>query len=384
MKQVVFIFILALMSTLAYGQLKVASDGKVGVGTSTPDRGLEVVGQMLITNGDTYPVAKQATMLMRHYSDPAVHFAFFKSQSSSTQNLVNFGGGAGANYAATSVVFFSTPGTTDLNGTERMRIRGDGRLRISSTGGSTTHDLTLHGTASKTGGGVWATISDLRLKTGVKNYDGGLKEIMQMRPVFFSYKDGIDAMNKEYVGVIAQEMQKIAPYTVEEVDVTFEEGEKRTIEYDKILTYDGTAVTYMLVNAVKEQQEQIEERDAQLDDLQAQIDELREMMVNLKGNTTNTETDVLLEGSDVAYLKQNEPNPFLESTVIKYYVPENTTGAHLNIFSIEGQLLKTIKLTDTGHGQVNVTANAIPAGDYKYQLVADGKIVANKTMVIVR
>ena len=375
--------------------LIVTPTGDVGIGTATPGRKLEVLGQLMVTNLNTYPTAKQSTMVMRHYSNPALDFAYFKAQTSATQNLVNFGGGAGANAAATAVVFFSTPGISDLNGTERMRIRGDGRVRISSTGGSTTHDLTLHGTAAKTGGGSWAGISDRRLKQNVRKFDGGLKEVMEIKPVYYQYKEGIDPLRKEYVGVIAQEMQKVAPYTVEEKEVTFEEGEKRTIEYDNILTYDGTAVTYMLVNAVQEQQAQIEERDEAIEDLQAenaqiqdQLAKLTEIVLSLQKNCACADVqekvskDKVELSGDLPYLEQNQPNPFRENTLIKYYLPEGHENASINIFTSEGKLLKNVKITEYGHGQINLTANSLPAGSYMYQLVTDKGVVANKTMVL--
>ena len=62
-----------------------------------------------------------------------------------------------------------------------------------------------------------------------------------------------------YVGIIAQEIQEFAPYTITPYMQVDNEGNK--IEY---LSYDGTAITYMLVNAVQEQQEEIEEKANQI------------------------------------------------------------------------------------------------------------------------
>lgn len=368
----------------ANAQLKVVADGSVGIGTSTPGKKLEVVGQMQVNNLTTYPTAKQSTITMRHYSDAATDFAFFKAQSSQTQNSVNFGGGAGANYAATSVVFFTAGNTTTTNGTERMRVRGDGRIRVGSSG-VISHLLSVNGDAAKPGGGDWATLSDSRVKKDIRDFDGGLAEVMRINPVYFTYKEGIDANEgKEYVGILAQDMQKVAPYTVEEKEVTYEEGEERTIELDKVLTYDGTAVRYMLVNAVKEQQAQIEEKDAQINEIMQKLEALTEQVAKLQGNKTDvTLENQTLETVSSATLAQNTPNPFNESTVISYNVPETATKAMINIIDQRGGVLKTVEV-ERGEGQLNLEATALPSGTYHYQLMVDGEVIDTKSMILAK
>ena len=69
-------------------------------------------------------------------------------------------------------------------------------------------------------------------------------------------------------------MQEIAPYTVEEkplgrvVRELPDGGEEIINEGENFLTYDGSALTYMLINAVKEQQQMIEELRRQVKQLQ--------------------------------------------------------------------------------------------------------------------
>ena len=74
--------------------------------------------------------------------------------------------------------------------------------------------------------------------------------------------------------MIAQEIQDIAPYTVEEkalgslVREIPDCGEEIINEVENFLTYDGSSLTYMLINAVKEQQQMIEELRRQVKQLQ--------------------------------------------------------------------------------------------------------------------
>jgi hypothetical protein len=115
------------------------------------------------------------------------------------------------------------------------------------------------GTAAKPGGGSWSATSDARLKHDVRPYNDGLLQLLRINPVYYRYnkESGYDT-NKEHIGVVAQDLQKVAPYMVN----TFNRNNK---EY---LSVDNTAMMYMLINAVKEQQEQIEALTKKLAELE--------------------------------------------------------------------------------------------------------------------
>lgn len=104
--------------------------------------------------------------------------------------------------------------------------------------------------AGKPGTNTWSIASDSRLKQNVHPYNQGLQQLLQIKPVTYNYneKSGFDT-KPEYVGIIAQDLQKIAPYMVSTV-------KRKDAEY---LSVDNGAMTYMLINAVKEQQQQIEQ-----------------------------------------------------------------------------------------------------------------------------
>ncbi len=108
----------------------------------------------------------------------------------------------------------------------------------------------------KVGGGTWTASSDRRLKRNISEYTGGLDDILAIRPVQFQYNglSGYDT-EKEHIGVIAQELAEIAPYMVGTYT-------KDGTEY---LEVDNSAMIYMLINAVKEQQ-------AQIDDLKRKLE----------------------------------------------------------------------------------------------------------------
>jgi hypothetical protein len=142
-------------------------------------------------------------------------------------------------------------------------------------------DLEVVGLALKSGGGSWIAISDRRLKRDIVPYEDGLAQVLQIDPVWFRYTDRIpSAGDRRFVGVVAQDMLEVAPYTVEE-HMAFrreretEDGGIEVLEPgEPLYTYDGTAVTYMLVNAVQEQQATIQSLQAENDTLQGQLRDL--------------------------------------------------------------------------------------------------------------
>jgi hypothetical protein len=344
---------------------------------------------MMLTNNATYPANKQSNFQMRHYSDNAIHFNYFTASSDASNNQVLFGGGSGAQYAATNIGFMTSANSTTLLGTERMRINNLGQIRMNTAGnaGALTHELNLiTGDASKPGGGSWATPSDARIKTNVNPFTDGLAQILQIKPVTFNYKPETGyPSDKEYVGIIAQEMQKIAPYTIEEVKVNIENDDNTTKLPGTILTYQGNAVTYMLINAVKEQQAMIDTRNQKIEDLEARLDRIEAALAFNNGTVSNTNnnTSITLEGVDGAYLKQNTPNPFGENTSIEYSLPKNFNTAYIQIYNAQGAMMRKVDLPKTeGIGVLNIQARELAAGDYVYTLVVDGKIIDTKKMIL--
>src|SRR5690606_22504363 len=71
----------------------------------------------------------------------------------------------------------------------------------------------------KISGGSWTASSDRRLKQDIGDYMEGLREVMAIRPVTFRYNElsGYDT-SIEHIGVIAQELQEVAPHMVSEFE----------------------------------------------------------------------------------------------------------------------------------------------------------------------
>jgi hypothetical protein len=175
---------------------------------------------------------------------------------------------------ARDLVFFTNPstgnlGTNTANGVERMRIMSYGTIGMGINNPSSTYTLHISGDAAKPGGGDWVSASDRRLKKDIIPFTEGLTVLAKINPVSFKYNGlgGQPDNGKDYVGIIAQEMKLVAPYTIG----TFIDSETN-VEY---LNYDANAVTYILINAVKEQQ-------AEIDSLKKQLEEQNQRLLKIE------------------------------------------------------------------------------------------------------
>ena len=85
-----------------------------------------------------------------------------------------------------------------------------------------------------------------------------------------------------------------------------------------------------------------------------------------------------------AKLEQNIPNPFNQTTLINYYVPETAGHAFIKVTGINGEAIKTIQLNGTGNGQITLQTAALVSGNYTYSLYVDGSLIDTKVMVLAR
>lgn len=93
------------------------------------------------------------------------------------------------------------------------------------------------------------------------------------------------------------------------------------------------------------------------------------------------QSSITLTDKNVVVLNQNVPNPFAESTVITYVIPNDFKTAQLVFMDMGGKTVKTVNINTKGHGQITVFADDLSSGVYKYVLLIDGKIIQSKSMM---
>ena len=103
-------------------------------------------------------------------------------------------------------------------------------------------------------------------------------------------------------------------------------------------------------------------------------------MQQVKGKsapTDDTTNDIMLLS-----LGQNNPNPFSEQTSIEVSIPENVSAAALLIFDMQGKQVKKIDIDERGKFRITVTGQGLTEGMYLYSLIADGKVVQTRKMIL--
>lgn len=233
--------------------------------------------------------------------------------------------------------------------------------------------------------------SDKRFKKSIvplsKDYSRRLLSVKS-----YTYKYDKEAMGKEHIGaddrthygVLAQELEELFPDVVYSDDKGF-----KSVNYMELIP--------VVIQSLQEQQKQIDTKDAtiskqqeQITDLQAQmkivlsrLDALQssqEVCCSMVQKTVVSEQPVSLS---TASLDQNIPNPPANNaTKIGYNVPKGATKAEMIISDNSGKKLKTINLSVSGKGQMNVDTRGLTPGTYSYTLLVDGKIIDTKQMVV--
>ena len=163
-------------------------------------------------------------------------------------------------------------------------------------------------------------------------------------------------------GFIAQEVEALVKktgYVFNGIDAPENENDPYGIRYSEFVV--------PLVKAVQELSAEVRDQRQQIQSLLAQLD-------SKNGGTVKSQ----------AVLLQNNPNPFDSETVIKMTIPENVGMASIMIYNLEGKQMKSIQVASRGDVTVKISASELAAGMYLYSLIADGKVVDTKRMVLTK
>jgi hypothetical protein len=194
-------------------RMRIASDGNVGIGTTSAGQKLEVAGVVSCTGF----AANDNEIHLRSWSDP-------------THKLY---------YASGDIDVF------EYNTKLEFRQYNGGGTRIVTMG------ITSGGTMTVSGDMVaYGSPSDINLKENIKPLEGALEKVMKLQGVSFTWKEDTDTNKvtgiKDDIGFIAQEVQEVVPDLVRKND-------------NGLLSLRDKGITALLVEAIKEQQTQIDE-----------------------------------------------------------------------------------------------------------------------------
>jgi len=215
--------------------------------------------------------------------------------------------------------------------------------------------------------------SDRRYKNDINTIEKPMEIVRQLRGVTYGYKrDEFPKMHFDdgrTYGFVAQELQKVMPELVREDDEGY-----------LAVNYDG--VIPVLVNALQEQDEVVDRQNTEIASLRRELEEIKALITGNGLGKAGADATSDFDADDRAQLFQNQPNPFGGVTTIPYYLPQNVKNAQLQVFTIEGQEVVRMELSDRGNAEVTLDGNLLNAGIYTYSLIVDGQRYQTKRMVV--
>lgn len=413
---VVFSFLFSFLQVNA--QLKVNSNGKVGIGTVNPQYGLLQIGKSGVNNGIAIYDSLTNPSPLKFYTSGDTGFLNFGVQQKGLAIRPNgkFAIGAtlkpDAEYETGALLnLYVYPSNPCLglmvyydpgyDWGDAVKVFANRNTDVAYTvrnitKGSDNEDITFSvcGDGTVYAKGSCLTASDESFKEDITEINSGLDKVKNLRGVTYAMKNSdnsdvdsqrsalrasssdssainssvpIEISNRikaerkrKKAGFIAQDLEQVFPEAV----YTLPDG-KKAIAYSEIIP--------LLVEAIKEQQVQIE---ALQQAKNAKTRVVEDEVIDVSDDTS------AMDEREQAALYSNIPNPFKEETTISYFIPESVSKASLHIYNLQGKQIKQMNLSDRGRNSIVIKGHELNPGMYMYTLIADGKEVDTKKMIL--
>ncbi|MFA6924532.1 MAG: tail fiber domain-containing protein [Bacteroidales bacterium] len=385
-------------------QMKVLSNGNVGVGTTSPQSKFDVNGTIcgepstldagaytnFVSGLGNYDYSNPSNcdrelriqtvnntgsylqyliyngMITGDYNNPVYnqgawgYFSGIAFQQDRTNFLVNTG------TAGTGTPFTITP-------TKALTISNSGHIGI---GSEYTGSYYLYVNGSAWSNGTWQS-SDMRFKKNITPIDSALSKLLKLNGKTYELrKDDFKDFHFDdgkNLGFLAQEVKEVLPEAVR-----LDSNGYYSINYDMLIP--------ILVEAIKQQNTQIETTQKTISELQQQLNTC--CSIGATRNSGDNKTGVNEINNSTAgtsvILYQNAPNPYTVSTVIKCYLPQTINSAKLCVYNTQGELVKCFNISERGNTSVTIQGSELFSGIYAYVLITDGQASETKQMILTK
>ena len=215
-----------------------------------------------------------------------------------------------------------------------------------------------------------------------QNYPADVRE-KQINNMQESLKKATDIRQTGFIAQEVEEAAKKVGYNFNGVHHPETKEDNYSVSYEKFVVplvkavqeLDATQSSKFEVQSSK--LEQLEMENAQL---KKELNEMKSCVENLCNTSQQKTTNHELTTTN--YLLQNNPNPFNQTTTIRFSIPQNATSAFIKIYSLNGVELKSFDVKN--QNQISVAANSLSAGVYAYVLIVDDNTVDTKQMIITK
>ena len=268
-------------------RVRITYDGNVGIGTTSPITKLHVAGTTSII--PTYDSGSGYSYFLRMGYDTSGSYDYTIKRNGTT-GFLEFNGTQGSTYVSyvfaggdvysgasggtiggfyfnssshgirratgtNDVYCFTTSGTLYLgaggSSTTHVRVLSGGDVGI---GVSPSYKLDVNGNIHGTG---FPTSSDVRFKKNITPLQNSLEKIKKLQGVKYEWNEFVNSRRDGYklnipiIGLIAQDVEQVVPEIVDHWKLSEDCQDARSIDYPRLIP--------LLIEAMKEQQNQIEE-----------------------------------------------------------------------------------------------------------------------------
>ncbi|MEO6315732.1 MAG: tail fiber domain-containing protein, partial [Chitinophagaceae bacterium] len=259
--------------TNATEKMRLFNSGRLEVGTNTTSAGPAILTRSATSPNNSFNPANYSD-----YNGGVIQSTYPGGVTGQVLNISATGANAG-NWP--SSIAFWTRANGGTNAAQRMWIDDNGNVGIGCS--SPNYKLQVVGDIAASGGTLRAAsavistsisaCSDIRYKKNIAPITHALGNIMLLQGVSYNWKTAEFPDNyftdKNQLGVIAQELEKVYPELVE----TDAKGYK-TVDYSKMAP--------VLIEAIKEQQQLIEAQQAQINSMKNDIELIKKTIAGAK------------------------------------------------------------------------------------------------------
>ncbi len=227
--------------------MRIDSSGNVGIGVTAPASALQVAGDILPSADNTGVIGNTAyTWANGQFTNLSVNSTLTVVSTLNVRSAIDLADSDVLRFGSSDDFKMYYDGAA--NEMEFEMEASCNQIRVHDNG--TTRFTFARSTGNFTATGDVVAYSDARVKENVKTIDNALDKIMSMRGVSYNRTDTEDKTKK--VGVIAQEIQQVLPEVV-------------LVQADGMLGVSYGNIFGVLIEAIKEQQQQIDELKKRLD-----------------------------------------------------------------------------------------------------------------------